>query len=121
MSPLKVYQLPLTSILQNEPATVGVKNKSECTQEMPQLQSNALPSHQKKKIWGTNTDNTNAIYEITDAQTKTCNRGTASERSVRNLRVCVSLRRRRFKNQLYSRKTSPLSPDAVKKKIQTER
>ena len=31
---------------------------------MLQAQSTAFPRHQKKEAWGTNTDKTNATYEI---------------------------------------------------------
>ena len=40
-------------------------NITDDTQEMP------VTRHQKKERYGTNTDNTNATYEITDAQTNT--------------------------------------------------
>ena len=54
---------------------------SEDTLERPQSRSTVLPRYQKKERWGTNNDKRNAIYEPTDAQTKTnCNRGTALER-----------------------------------------
>ena len=40
-------------------------------QEMPQWRSTAFPRHQKKGIWGTNNDKTNASYETTDERTIT--------------------------------------------------
>ena len=60
---------------------------------MPQSRSTALPKHQRKEGLGTNTEETNATYETTDAQKKKkkkkkkkkSNRGAALERSVGKL------------------------------------
>ena len=43
------------------------------------------PRLQKKGRWKANNDKTNATRETTDAQTKSCNRGTTVERSVGRL------------------------------------
>ena len=56
-----------------------LKMLSEDSQEMPQLCSTAFPRYQTKRD-EEQTDFTNAIYGITDAQTKkNFNRGTALE------------------------------------------
>ena len=58
----------------------------ENTKAMPQLPSTTFPRHQKKAKWGTNNDKTNTAYEVIGAWIKkSCNRWTASERSVEKL------------------------------------
>ena len=76
----------------------GVKNIREDTQEMPQSRNTGFPKHQKKGRWGANKSH---IYN--HQCIKSCNRGTAFDRSVKKkiLRgVWVDL------NQIYSRETS---------------
>ena len=63
----------------------------EDAQTIPQSRSSALPRHQKER-WRTNKDNTNAIYETTDAQTKkNCNRleTVSRKQNYWGIHVCV--------------------------------
>ena len=46
--------------------------------EMPQPRTTALPRHQKKERLGTNKENTNAIFETTDAHKQNRNATYAS-------------------------------------------
>ena len=46
------------------------------------IMKHSPPEAPKKERWGTNSDTIVATYEATYAQTKNCNQGTTSERSV---------------------------------------